>query len=58
MLLDDLLGPFTLRPRQRFRGLRLAVNEAVLRRLLFGLTPFGLLARGAQIDDGTHSDAL
>lgn len=57
MLLDDLLGLFTLRPRQRPCGFRLAVNEPVLRCFLLGLTPFGLLAPSTQIDDRTHSDA-
>jgi len=57
MLLDGLLSLFALRPRQCFRGLWLAVNEAVLRRVLLGLTPFGLFACAAQIDDGAHADA-
>lgn len=57
MLLDGLLSLFALRPRQCFRGLWLAVNEAVLRRVLLGLTPFGLFACAAQIDDWTHADA-
>jgi hypothetical protein len=56
MLLDNSLGLFIPRPRQGFRGLRLAVDQAVLRRVLFGLPPLGLFARGAQIDDGSHGE--
>ena len=57
MLLDDPLGLLTLRPSQFCCGLRLAVNKTVLGRLLLGLTPLGLFARGAQINDGAHVDS-
>ena len=56
MLLDNALGLLVPRPRQSFCGFRLAMSKAVLRRFLLGLTPLGLFARGAQIDDRTHGE--
>lgn len=54
MLVDGPLLLIPLRARQLLFGLRPAMNEAVSGRLLLGLSPLGLFARSAQIDDGSH----
>jgi len=54
MTLETLAGFLALRPLQRFFGFRTAMSKTVLCRLLPRLTPFGLLARGAKVDDGAH----
>ena len=54
MLIEFVAGLLALGPLQRLFDFGAPVSKPVLRRLLFGLTPFGLFARGAKIDDGAH----
>ena len=54
MLLEILLGLVALRPLEHPITFRAAMDQPVPGCLLLGLTPFGLLARGAKIDDVAH----
>jgi hypothetical protein len=51
---ESLAGFPALAPLPRFFGFRASMRKTVLRRLLLGLTPFGLFARGAKVNDGAH----
>jgi hypothetical protein len=52
--LEILLGLVALRPLEHPITFRAAMDQPVPCRLLLGLTPFGLFARGAKIDDVAH----
>ena len=54
MALEILLGLVVLRPLPHPFTFRTAVGQPVSGGLLLGLTPFGLFARGAKIDDVAH----
>jgi hypothetical protein len=54
VLLEILLGLVVLRPLPHPVTFRTAVGQPVAGGLLIGLPPFGLLARGAKIDDVAH----
>jgi len=53
-LVELSLGFVALGPLQRSFCLRTTVGNPAAGGLLLGLTPFGLLARGAKIDDVAH----
>lgn len=57
MLFEDLPGRVFLRPSQRLFRLRASMSETVLRRLLLGMTPLGLFAHGAKVDDRSHESS-
>jgi len=55
MLVELAPRLLALRTRKLFVRSRASVSKTVLRRFLLGLASFGLLARGAQIDDLVHA---
>jgi hypothetical protein len=57
VLVETFAGLIVPRLRQGSFGFRAPVRKAAGRCLLLGLTPFGPLARGAEVDEVGHAKA-